>query len=142
MCVDELKLEKIVDLILKFQEVELYSISEQIEKIEEAKSNSEKCRMSRTALEMFVKLILKNHKIEQKQGFFSNLGKVKDLGIIDKSELKLISYQYSMASKIVHEEKEDTKKNTLVAINGIFNDLEILIVKYQDWKDKNKPDLD
>ena len=124
-----LSIEKEVEITLKLREKGLGRIAEELEGITEEEDNLKRCLRARTALEQLVVQYCETHTIKPTT-FFFNLDSAISKGLTDKGQEKAISGHYSFVSKIVHKDIEANPRNTLYAVNGVYNIVGSLLDKF------------
>ena len=122
-----LTIDKEVEISLKLRELGLDKVADELDAITEKEANDDKCKNARTALEMLVVDFCEKNGIKLASLFHHNLALAIEKGMTEKTQQKSISTLYSFTSKIVHKEIEATQRNTLYAINGIYNIIGSLI---------------
>ncbi len=122
-----LPIDKEVEISLKLRELGLDKVADELDTINDKEANDDKCKNARTALEMMVTNFCEKNNVKLAPLFHHNLASAIEKGMADKAQQKSISTLYSFASKIVHKEIEANQRNTLYAINGIYNIIGSLI---------------
>jgi hypothetical protein len=132
-----LSIEKEVEITLKLREKDLGKIAEELEGITEEDDNLKRCLRARVALEQIVLSYCEKHSIKP-TNFFFNLDSAIKIGLTDKAQEKAISGHYSFVSKIIHKDIEANPKNTLYAVNGVYNIIGSIVDKFETPKDEAK----
>lgn len=122
-----LTIDKEVEISLKLRELGLDKVADELDTVTEKEANDDKCKNARTALEMLVVDFCEKNGIKLAPLFHHNLALAIEKGMTEKTQQKSISTLYSFISKIVHKEIEANQRNTLYAINGIYNIIGSLI---------------